>query len=68
MPITNKKVIKAYFKANSTTKKFCNMPPAFLKVTLQALDLINKENKNKNKKEVNKAFKLKSALSFIKYS
>jgi hypothetical protein len=44
------------------------MLPAFLKVTLQALGLINKENKDKDKKEVNKAFKLKSALSFIKCS
>ena len=30
MSIANKEVIEAYFKANSTIKKFCNTPLAFL--------------------------------------
>ena len=30
VPIASKEVIGAYFKANSTAKKFCNTPPAFL--------------------------------------
>jgi hypothetical protein len=34
MPVTSKKVIKVYFKANPAAKKFYNIPPAFLKVTL----------------------------------
>ena len=92
----------AYFKANSTTKKFYNTPPTFLNllqklfngilvtgiyiklinkviksyidpklllaVALQALGLADNKNKDKNKEEIDKAFKLKLALSFIKYS
>ena len=34
----------------------------------QALGLINKKDKEDNKEEIDKAFKLKSALSSIKYS
>jgi hypothetical protein len=34
MPIANKEVIKAYFKANPAAKKFYNIPPAFLKIIL----------------------------------
>ena len=30
MPIASKEVIKAYFKANPTIKKFYNIPLAFL--------------------------------------
>ena len=30
MPVASKEVIKAYFKANPTAKKSCNIPPAFL--------------------------------------
>ena len=30
MPVASKEVIKAYFKANPTAKKFYNIPPAFL--------------------------------------
>ena len=30
MPITNKEVIEAYFKANPAAKKFYNILPAFL--------------------------------------
>ncbi|XTI92837.1 hypothetical protein V2W45_1247229, partial [Cenococcum geophilum] len=30
VPVTSKKVIKAYFKANPTAKKFYNIPPTFL--------------------------------------
>ena len=30
MPVTSKKVIEAYFKANPATRKFCNIPPIFL--------------------------------------
>ena len=30
MPIASKEVIEVYFKANPTTKKFYNTPPAFL--------------------------------------
>jgi len=30
VPITSKEVIKAYFKANPATKKFCNTLPTFL--------------------------------------
>ena len=44
------------------------MLPAFLKVALQVSSLINKEDKEDNKEEVDKAFELKSALSSIKHS
>jgi len=30
VPVTSKEVIEAYFKANPATKKFYNIPPAFL--------------------------------------
>jgi hypothetical protein len=68
MPVTSKEVIEAYFKANFTAKKFYNIPPVFLKVILQASGLINKENKNEDKEKIDKAFKLKLAFNFIKYS
>jgi hypothetical protein len=68
MPVASKEVIEAYFKANPTAKKFCNTLPTFLKMTSQASGLINKENKDEDKEEVDKAFKLKSALSFIECS
>jgi hypothetical protein len=68
MPVTSKEVIEAYFKANPAAKKFYNTLPVFLKVTLQVSGLINKKNKDKDKEEINKAFKLKSAFSSIKCS
>ena len=108
--IASKEVIKAYFKANPTAKKFCNTPPAFLNllqklfngvlaigsyirsinkaikssidpellsaVALQALGLVDKEDKEKAKEEakeeaeeeVDKAFKLELAYNSIKGS
>ena len=66
MPFTSKEIIEAYFKANLAIKKFYNTLSAFLKMALQALNLIDKD-KNENEKKVNKAFKLKLALNSIKY-
>ena len=38
VPVTSKEVIETYFKANPTTKKFCNTPPIFLNLLQELFD------------------------------
>ena len=43
-------------------------PELLLAVALQVLGLADKEDRDKDKEEINKAFKLELTLNFIKYS